>query len=170
MASFGRAREGLASAVNAAFVHGLISTETHAYRLGLLFSEGLIDQERIVGDLSFRPANRLAAGRDAWSAIVGGIRALVARREATAAPPPLLSLDRIACDQLLFGRHAKCDIVLDDRTVSRRHALLVHRDGAWMIRDLGSTNGTAVNGRRVGRALLRAGDVLTLGRQPIQID
>jgi pSer/pThr/pTyr-binding forkhead associated (FHA) protein len=54
--------------------------------------------------------------------------------------------------------------------VSRRHAQLTHRDGKWVIQDLASTNGTLVNGERVGRAALRAGDLVTLGELTILLD
>lgn len=53
--------------------------------------------------------------------------------------------------------------MLDDDTVSRRHAELRVRDGRWMVRDLGSINGTWLNGRRVGDAEVRPGDELRLG-------
>jgi pSer/pThr/pTyr-binding forkhead associated (FHA) protein len=54
--------------------------------------------------------------------------------------------------------------------VSRRRARLVFRDGTWIIQDLDSTNGTAVNGGCVGRCQLRPGDHLRLGLQAIDID
>jgi pSer/pThr/pTyr-binding forkhead associated (FHA) protein len=47
--------------------------------------------------------------------------------------------------------------------VSRRHAELRAEDGRWIVRDLGSSNGTWVNGRRVMEAEVRPGDVLHLG-------
>jgi len=53
--------------------------------------------------------------------------------------------------------------VLADITVSRRHAELVLRDGRWILRDLGSSNGTWVNGRQVVEAEVRSGDLVVLG-------
>jgi pSer/pThr/pTyr-binding forkhead associated (FHA) protein len=55
-----------------------------------------------------------------------------------------------------LGRAPENDIVVDDGTLSRRH-LLLRRDGAggWTIEDAGSSNGTTVNGRRLGRAPTR---------------
>ena len=50
---------------------------------------------------------------------------------------------------LLLGRGPVCDITLTDATVSRRHAALSYRDGHWVVADLGSRNGTWVNGTRV---------------------
>jgi pSer/pThr/pTyr-binding forkhead associated (FHA) protein len=63
-----------------------------------------------------------------------------------------------------IGRDAVNDVVLDaDPEVSRVHAELRHRDGQWLAVDLGSRNGTTVNGRPVGRHPLRDGDRLRLG-------
>jgi pSer/pThr/pTyr-binding forkhead associated (FHA) protein len=57
-----------------------------------------------------------------------------------------------------------CDVVLPDPEVSRRHAVLNVIDGAPVIEDTGSTNGTWVNGRRIeGRMPLKAGDTVELG-------
>ena len=53
--------------------------------------------------------------------------------------------------------------MLGDDTVSRRHAELRFEDDRWMLRDLGSSNGTYVNGRLVAEAEVRAGDVVHLG-------
>ncbi len=63
----------------------------------------------------------------------------------------------------LLGRSSACDVVLRDPAVSRRHALVSTRGGQCSVRDLGSTNGIQVNGKPVETAVLRAGDVLTLG-------
>jgi pSer/pThr/pTyr-binding forkhead associated (FHA) protein len=71
---------------------------------------------------------------------------------------------------LLVGRDPRCDIVLRDVTVSRRHARLICRDGAWIVQDLGSTNGTAVNGVAVGRCELRPGDRLCVGDTVLWLD
>ena len=98
----------------------------------------------------------------------GCIQNVVSRKSPIKAPL-LLVLDHAGCDRLLLGRHSSCDIVVNGMTVSRRHAQLVHRDGSWVIQDLRSTNGTVVNGKRVGRTVLRPGDVLTLGHQAIEI-
>ncbi len=65
-----------------------------------------------------------------------------------------------------IGRDLDNQLVFVDPTVSGRHAVTNLRDGAWWIEDLGSTNGTFVNGRTVepGRpALLRSGDLLQVG-------
>ena len=62
------------------------------------------------------------------------------------------------------GRDSRCAVVLEDPTVSARHARLEYRDGVWLVTDLGSTNGTFVNGRRVQQQTLRRGDAIQFGR------
>ncbi|HKH16214.1 MAG TPA: FHA domain-containing protein, partial [Solirubrobacteraceae bacterium] len=62
-----------------------------------------------------------------------------------------------------IGRRATADIVLDDSTVSRRHALVVERGGASVIADDRSLNGVYVNGQRVREARLRHGDEVRIG-------
>lgn len=63
-----------------------------------------------------------------------------------------------------IGRGLAADLRLDEDSVSRRHAILVHRRSGSRILDDRSSNGTFVNGRRVTQADLRNGDVLVLGR------
>jgi pSer/pThr/pTyr-binding forkhead associated (FHA) protein len=74
--------------------------------------------------------------------------------------PPLMPGDR---GPLLIGRSRRCDFIVADPSVSRRHALLMWAPEGWTVYDLGSTNGTRVNGWRVERAVLHAGDELVLG-------
>jgi hypothetical protein len=61
------------------------------------------------------------------------------------------------------GRLPDNDIVLDDRRVSRHHAEFVQQGARWIMRDTGSTNGTAVNGQVVKEAVLKPGDRISLG-------
>jgi pSer/pThr/pTyr-binding forkhead associated (FHA) protein len=62
----------------------------------------------------------------------------------------------------IVGRHHGCDVCLDSSRVSRRHCCLALGDDAVLVRDLGSTNGIRINGRRVVEGLLRPGDVLSI--------
>ena len=65
-----------------------------------------------------------------------------------------------------LGRSRDADIVVDDPNVSRVHAEVRPSGGAWIVRDLGSTNGVKVNGRRSippGRSRCARGDVIELG-------
>lgn len=61
------------------------------------------------------------------------------------------------------GRLADNDIVLNDKRVSRHHAEVLDRGGRWVLKDAGSTNGTAVNGKIVREAVLKPGDTISLG-------
>jgi pSer/pThr/pTyr-binding forkhead associated (FHA) protein len=158
--------------LNSAFAEGLLSEETHSYRLGLLFGPRLIDPQRLVGDLMLRSARSqpTVIALRAWRALAVSIRTVAGFGESTEDPPLLLALDRFETEELLVGRHPACDVVLADTSVSRRHAQLTYRDGVWVLQDLASTNGTMVNGDRVGRAALCAGDIIALGNQTIQVD
>lgn len=62
-----------------------------------------------------------------------------------------------------FGRLPDNDIVLNDKRVSRHHAEVMQQSGRWLLRDTGSTNGTAVNGKIVREAILKPGDRISLG-------
>jgi Zn-dependent protease with chaperone function len=65
---------------------------------------------------------------------------------------------------LSIGRDASNNIVLNDKMVSRKHAqLLVSADGRVLIKDLGSSNGTFVNGNKISEQLLNAGDIVKCG-------
>jgi len=67
--------------------------------------------------------------------------------------------------RLSMGKGDRNDIVLDDSTVSRLHAALERFDEGWCIADLGSSNGTYVNGDRIwGQHRLRHGDEVRIGR------
>jgi pSer/pThr/pTyr-binding forkhead associated (FHA) protein len=70
---------------------------------------------------------------------------------------------------MVIGRSSSCQLVLADDTVSRRHAELRIQDGRWLLRDLGSSNGTWVNGRRVVEAEVRPGDTVHLGGCQIRL-
>jgi hypothetical protein len=63
-----------------------------------------------------------------------------------------------------IGRSPDCGIFLDDVTVSRKHAVVSERDGAFHVEDQGSLNGTFVNRKRVESAQLEDGDELQIGK------
>ena len=67
-------------------------------------------------------------------------------------------------DRTTIGRSPDCGIFLDDVTVSRKHAELLHRDDRWLIEDGGSLNGTFVNRKRVESAELDDGDEIQIGK------
>jgi hypothetical protein len=70
----------------------------------------------------------------------------------------------IAGQRTSIGRSPECDIFLDDVTVSRKHAVLIEREGALNIEDQGSLNGIFVNRRRIESARLEDGDELQIGK------
>src|SRR6266567_560343 len=65
---------------------------------------------------------------------------------------------------LVIGRNRDCDIALGCVTVSGRHSELSFRDGDWWVRDLGSKNGTWVNGTKCDEQRVVPNDVLAIGR------
>ena len=71
-------------------------------------------------------------------------------------------------DRVLLGRALACDVVVAGSGVSRVHAALVRRRAGWWIEDLGSRNGTWCDGERIERRRLADGDLLHLGREPVQ--
>lgn len=68
----------------------------------------------------------------------------------------------LAKDMILVGRDEDCDLRLDHKSVSKLHCVIVKTDGVLLLRDLGSTNGTRVNGQRVRRAALLPNDTLSI--------
>jgi hypothetical protein len=66
--------------------------------------------------------------------------------------------------RVTIGRSPEADVFLDDVTVSRDHAVLVHRQGGWYLDDSGSLNGTYVNRRRIDSHRLDDGDELQVGK------
>jgi pSer/pThr/pTyr-binding forkhead associated (FHA) protein len=71
----------------------------------------------------------------------------------------------------VLGRSRECDVTLADTNVSRRHAELRPQGERWLIADLGSTNGTRVNGRRIADPVaLEDGDVVVLGETELRFE
>lgn len=106
-----------------------------------------------------RPASRPSGGHDGAATTV---------LPATSSGAPALVGPDGAHVVLRAGRHTigrlpDCDLHLDDSTVSREHAAVVRRGDQWWVLDLGSTNGTRVNGRAAGEHALTDGDVIELG-------
>jgi hypothetical protein len=79
----------------------------------------------------------------------------------------------LGSDGAVLGRSRDCDITLEDANVSRHHAEVRPSGGSWVVRDLGSTNGVKVNGRRIDTTRpqsLKAGDVVELGTSRVTFD
>lgn len=166
----GAARRQIARTLNAAYADGLLSEDTFSRRLDQLLSAQLVEPFRLIGDLNFRsPSPRRGRLADAVAATMRKVKTSSA--EDSCAEPALLALDWGGAQrELILGRNPSCDVVLSDPGVSRCHARLFFRDGSWVLQDLASTNGTMVNGVRVGRCELRPGDHLVLGDQHLEID
>jgi hypothetical protein len=163
-------REALVQQLNSAYVGGLISDQTLVARLDEVLNRPLVDPRPVVGDLWLR--NR-AGGFRGWlsETISAAGDRIDALREDRADMETLLALDWTCTTQeLVIGRSARCDVVLTNSSVSRRHARLTQRDGCWILRDLDSTNGSYLNGRPVGRCELRPGDRLLLGEAALRVD
>ena len=67
-------------------------------------------------------------------------------------------------DSTTVGRHPSSDIFLDDVTVSRRHAEFLREGTSFSVRDVGSLNGTYVNGQRIDSSPLATGDEVQVGK------
>ena len=74
---------------------------------------------------------------------------------------------RVSTPSVVIGRSRDADVRLSDEGISRRHAEIRLEDGAYWLVDLGSMNGTRVNGKRVDRARLADGDAITVGSTEI---
>jgi hypothetical protein len=101
------------------------------------------------------------AGADsaAVAALPPGTALLAVRRGPSAGSQFLLD-----SDLTLVGRHPDSDIFLDDVTVSRRHAEFYRDGGRFIVRDVGSLNGTYVNRERIEEAQLNEGDEVQVGK------
>lgn len=78
-------------------------------------------------------------------------------------PAESLDITLAGGGEIVVGRDESCEVSLAAVSLSRRHARLVPEPGAWVVEDLGSTNGVYVNGQRVRSAKLEHGDELRLG-------
>ena len=149
-----------------------MTQDTFERRIDEVLKARLIDPLRIIGDLNVRASARKPAIK-----LVNAL-AVAARRMALPdniaegqTHPRLLALDWSGGnDEVLLGRRDGCDVVFSNLNVSRRHARLVFRDGCWILYDLESTNGTFVNGVRVGRCEVFPGDRLALGDEALRVD
>jgi HD-GYP domain-containing protein (c-di-GMP phosphodiesterase class II) len=85
--------------------------------------------------------------------------------------PPVEGLIWEGGGLLRVGRTAEATVHIPDSSLSRLHAELAPVDGAWVVRDLGSTNGTFLNGEPLGRATvqLRPQDILQFGQVPVTV-
>jgi pSer/pThr/pTyr-binding forkhead associated (FHA) protein len=75
----------------------------------------------------------------------------------------------IVKDLIVVGRKDECDLRLEHKNVSKLHCVIVKTDGLLLLRDLGSTNGTRVNGQRVRRAALLPNDQVSIANYKFRV-
>jgi len=135
-----------------AYGSGALSTDTFEARVGRAVAvRDAGELGRLVADCPERPSPR------DWRVAARRLtRRWLNRPGELEAPPP-------ASGTFAIGRSPNCNRVLTDQTVSRVHAELRWVNGGWVLSDLGSMNGTWVNGWRIHEAWVRDGDRLQLG-------
>ena len=72
-------------------------------------------------------------------------------------------------DLTVGGRQEDCDLRLDHKSISKFHCVIVRMENTLLLRDLGSTNGTMVNGKRIRRATLKNNDRLNIANLPFKV-
>ncbi len=65
--------------------------------------------------------------------------------------------------KVVFGRGEECDVVIENQLLSRKHCMVINEEGKIVLQDLGSTNGTYVDGKRVEKTVLKSGQRVFLG-------
>jgi hypothetical protein len=177
-------REQALAELRDGFVEGRLTHETLAHRIDAALRARLSGELHLVvadlpkprrpgrgGAARMAAAARLRASAGLDKAARLGASARLTRRRAVRAVdrwlrgwPPALTLPRGAQSRFTIGRESACDMTLTDDTVSRWHASLERSDGGWLLADLGSTNGTRLNGWRVNHPTwVRAGDMVSFG-------
>lgn len=116
-------------------------------------------ERTLVHETVVAPAELTAEQRELVAGVPAGIGVLVTERGATAGSRFLLDGDSVS-----VGRHPSSDVLLDDITVSRRHASVAREGEAYRLTDVGSLNGTYVNNALVDDVELRSGDSIQVGR------
>jgi hypothetical protein len=162
-------RDKALQALREGVAQGQLSYETFLLRMDLALAA------RDARELAVLTADLRTEGR--WSRMVfgtvGAVSGFTARlRRAWQAErlPKLLLPAPSETRSLRIGRDPRNGLRLSHQTVSLVHAELSRQGGAWVLRDLGSTNGTVVNGRRVvGAAVVRDGDQVSFGQMSFRL-
>jgi FHA domain/DUF1707 SHOCT-like domain len=155
-------RDEVIHALREASADGRISHDTFLARVDLaLRAQGISDLAGLLRDLA--PPRR---GPQVTDRILGWWSGVSLRLQDAWRAPRLAPLV-LPRGQATFtiGRSPECDLVIPNRTVSWQHAELWQAGGEWQLADLGSTNGTRVNGWQARSAFpVRPGDRVTFGR------
>jgi hypothetical protein len=152
-------RARIAQVLREGSADGRLSIDTFSDRIERTFdarSHGELDA--LVADVRRPGAMRRALIRSVawWSALTADVRAAWQRPHV-----PILALPE---GSVILGRSRDCDCVLAEASVSRRHAELRRAGARWLLRDLGSRNGTRVNGvRLLDEAEVGPGDRVSFG-------
>ena len=141
-----------------------LGTRAGAGAEGAVETTSTISLAALEGALDNEAANAPApdpAGSDggATEGLPAGSALLVVKRGPNAGSRFLLDADTTTA-----GRHPESDIFLDDVTVSRRHAEFAREGGGFVVRDVGSLNGTYLNRERIDAAGLAGGDEVQIGK------
>ena len=155
-----RERERVARRLRNACVDERVSVDTLSQRLEIAYrARSRAELEWLVADLPESHAVMRAAVTAVTVVSRWGRRLEAAWRE-----PRTPHLTLPTHERTVIGRSRASGCVVSDPTVSRAHALLGFTGGAWSLRDLGSTNGTYVNGRRItAETQVRPGDEVAFG-------
>jgi hypothetical protein len=136
-------------------------------------------QTRVVQPADSAPAEQPApddqAGRTMVYSTAGRVAEPLEERARSRALNALLLIDGkrlvVGPAGVTLGRSRQNEVVLDDANVSRRHAEIRPRGGSWVLSDLGSTNGSCLNGRRIDNPeVLKPGDEIELGTSTLTFE
>lgn len=159
------------SSPRASRLHARVEADAEAGHVVVDLGSGngtYLDGRRLHGtSRALRPGDTIAVGDDELRYVTGQRTRLHASTLVPAGEPRRVDLTG---PRLRIGRDAGNDLVLEDPNVSRFHAEVVVRDDVPEVRDLGSRNGTRVNGRPVARAPLVAGAQVTVGPYRLTFD
>jgi pSer/pThr/pTyr-binding forkhead associated (FHA) protein len=146
-----RSRDRTSAALARAAGDGFLSLDTMSLRVdAALAARDVDDLDALVSDLPWYRQPPASVLRAIW-------------RWLTEPAQPAARLVVPAESQMfVIGRSSDCDLSLDDRAISRHHARLRRTIEGWDVLDLGSTNGTWLNGRRITSAVALPGDELEL--------
>jgi hypothetical protein len=156
-----QARERTAALLHLRFNEGYLSLDTFERRVEEVYRTRTAD--RLAGLIADLPAIGVVARLRQWCLGHQG-----RRTRATPSEGLRLPLDLVSDRPLVLGRSQHCDVVLKHDTVSRKHAEIRRHHDSWSVRDLGSCNGTWIDGRRMSHAeSVHRGDQILLGGCPV---